>query len=73
MKCIESPGSKECNICGKILKRPHLKRHIEAVHKQSRNYRCDLCEKTYTDSTPLRVHRPIPVIVFSGQDSPTPN
>ena len=49
-----------CTICGKEFgNRHYIKKHIEAVHKQTRNYRCNFCDKTYTDSTPLRLHKEI--------------
>ena len=33
-----------------------MKTHIKTVHKGQRNYRCDSCEKTFTQSGDLKRH-----------------
>ena len=45
-----------CDYCGKSFSRCHLKDHIATVHEKQRNYRCEICSKSYTQRSALHKH-----------------
>jgi len=51
---IESPEKKYCNICDKVFS--NLSQHIEIVHNNIKNYRCQKCQKGFYDNRELRRH-----------------
>ena len=51
-----------CTECGKLIsQRKHLKKHMQTVHglghEGLREYKCDLCEADFRDSTDLKEHK----------------
>lgn len=51
---IESPEKKFCNICDKQFS--NLSQHVEIVHNNVKNYRCQKCQKGFYDNRELRRH-----------------
>jgi len=51
---VESPVKKYCNICDKQFS--NLSQHIEIVHNNIKNYRCQKCQKGFYDNRELRRH-----------------
>jgi len=51
---IESPEKKYCNICDKQFS--NLGQHIEIVHNNIKNYKCQKCGKGFYDNRELRRH-----------------
>jgi len=47
-------AKKYCNICDKEF--VHLEQHIEIVHNNTKNYRCQKCGKGFYDNRELRRH-----------------
>ena len=45
----------QCNICGKIVMKANIGRHMES-HTGQRRYSCDFCAKSYTRKTRLSEH-----------------
>ena len=52
----QNRNSKECLTCGKVFGESNLKRHIETVHKGLKNYKCDLCAKSFGTAQYLTIH-----------------
>ena len=50
----ESPGRKYCNICDKYFS--NLDQHVQIVHNNIKNYRCQKCQKGFYDNRELRRH-----------------
>ena len=50
-------GHFPCSDCGRVFNRQsNLKRHINAVHKEIKNFECDQCEKSYYELFALKNH-----------------
>ena len=45
-----------CDLCGKSMYSRSLKKHIQFVHEQQRNFKCDSCEKSFAQSGGLKKH-----------------
>ncbi|XP_064641407.1 uncharacterized protein LOC135496177 [Lineus longissimus] len=45
-----------CDICGKEMRRKHLKAHIAAVHKSEKPWECDICQKSFSTHSYLKYH-----------------
>ena len=50
-------GHFPCSDCGRVFNRQsNLKRHINAVHKEIKNFECNQCEKSYYELFALKNH-----------------
>ena len=46
-----------CTECGKSIRKQSIKRHMRTVHEGIRDYKCDSCEKSYTEKITLLRHK----------------
>ena len=59
---IKNPKPEEkkefkCVYCHKTYAaKLSLQNHIDVVHKKLRKHKCNICDKAFTDPTPLRQH-----------------
>ena len=51
-------GYKECETCGKVLKKMSMFQHRQ-LHRGIKNHECEFCGKKFTQKTTLNVHRRI--------------
>lgn len=52
--------SHKCNVCGKVYtSQGNLDRHIRVSHKNDRRYKCDKCDKAFSQLTILRQHQAV--------------
>ena len=56
-KYLKPKHESKCPHCEKVFReKGNLKKHISSVHDKLRKFQCHLCDSTFTDSTPLRIH-----------------
>lgn len=46
----------QCDVCGKIFKKPYLLQRHRRIHTNERPYKCDLCEKSFSQKVTLQMH-----------------
>ncbi|XP_074644203.1 uncharacterized protein LOC141901033 isoform X1 [Tubulanus polymorphus] len=45
-----------CELCGKSLRKKHLKQHVLNVHKKQRPHVCQICNRGFTTNSYLQYH-----------------
>ena len=56
-----------CGLCKKQLSsKSNFIKHRNAVHLKLKLYQCKICDKSYTDSTPLRYHMELHKLDFES-------
>ena len=51
--------TRECPICHKTFKKQHLEQHIDTVHHNKKNFRCEKCGKGFTFQALLDQHEAV--------------
>ncbi|KAL7044370.1 hypothetical protein ACKWTF_001895 [Chironomus riparius] len=49
-------GQVICEVCGKLIDRNKYERHRKYGHKENKDNKCDLCNKTFTSAYNLQYH-----------------
>ncbi|CRK95902.1 CLUMA_CG009348, isoform A [Clunio marinus] len=45
-----------CNVCGKMISKENLKRHLNTIHLNIKPYQCDICGKKFSSKSEIAHH-----------------
>ena len=52
IRTVHSSKRQKCELCGKDLKKHHIKNHMLLVHKMPYQiYACDICDEAFMETT----------------------